>query len=134
MTGQVDQVLHFAALATPIDHVQLPIETMKGSSTGALHALGLAKEKGARFLLASHSEIYGHPQVHPQPETYWRHVNPVGPRGVYDSPAADTRCRVIAQFTQLLGECADVTGRGEEASPAVLDHLVRPTRVGGDHR
>jgi len=82
--GQVDQVLHFASPASPIDYLQLPIETMKVGSTGTLHALGLAKEKGARFLLASTSETYGDPQVHPQPETYWGHVNPVGPRGVYD--------------------------------------------------
>ncbi|MCU1602730.1 MAG: UDP-glucuronate decarboxylase [Frankiales bacterium] len=82
--GPVDQVMHFASPASPIDYLQLPIETMKVGSTGTLHALGLAKEKGARFLLASTSETYGDPQVHPQPETYWGHVNPVGPRGVYD--------------------------------------------------
>ena len=82
--GPVDQVLHFASPASPIDYLQLPIETMKVGSTGTLHALGLAKEKGARFLLASTSETYGDPQVHPQPESYWGHVNPVGPRGVYD--------------------------------------------------
>jgi dTDP-glucose 4,6-dehydratase len=84
VTGPVDQVMHFASPASPIDYLQLPIETMKVGSTGTLHALGLAKEKGARFLLASTSETYGDPQVHPQPETYWGHVNPVGPRGVYD--------------------------------------------------
>jgi dTDP-glucose 4,6-dehydratase len=84
VTGQVDQVMHFASPASPIDYLHLPIETMKVGSTGTLHALGLAKEKGARFLLASTSETYGDPQVHPQPETYWGHVNPVGPRGVYD--------------------------------------------------
>jgi dTDP-glucose 4,6-dehydratase len=84
VTGRVDQVMHFASPASPIDYLQLPIETMKVGSTGTLHALGLAKEKGARFLLASTSETYGDPQVHPQPETYWGHVNPVGPRGVYD--------------------------------------------------
>jgi dTDP-glucose 4,6-dehydratase len=82
--GPVDQVMHFASPASPIDYLQLPIETLKVGSTGTLHALGLAKEKGARFLLASTSETYGDPQVHPQPETYWGHVNPVGPRGVYD--------------------------------------------------
>jgi dTDP-glucose 4,6-dehydratase len=82
--GPVDQVLHFASPASPIDYLKLPIETMKVGSIGTLHALGLAKEKGARFLLASTSESYGDPQVHPQPETYWGHVNPVGPRGVYD--------------------------------------------------
>lgn len=82
--GPVDLVLHFASPASPIDYLQLPIETLKVGSIGTLHALGLAKEKGARFLLASTSETYGDPQVHPQPETYWGHVNPVGPRGVYD--------------------------------------------------
>jgi dTDP-glucose 4,6-dehydratase len=82
--GPVDAVLHFASPASPIDYLQLPIETMKVGSIGTLHALGLAKEKGARFLLASTSETYGDPQVHPQPESYWGHVNPVGPRGVYD--------------------------------------------------
>jgi len=82
--GKVDQVMHFASPASPIDYLQLPIETLKVGSIGTLHALGLAKEKGARFLLASTSETYGDPQVHPQPETYWGHVNPVGPRGVYD--------------------------------------------------
>ncbi|MHB8961395.1 MAG: UDP-glucuronic acid decarboxylase family protein [Candidatus Limnocylindrales bacterium] len=82
--GPVDQVLHFASPASPIDYLLLPIETMKVGSIGTLHALGLAKEKGARFLLASTSETYGDPQVHPQPEEYWGHVNPVGPRGVYD--------------------------------------------------
>jgi len=82
--GPVDQVLHFASPASPIDYLKLPIETLKVGSIGTLHALGLAKDKGARFLLASTSETYGDPQVHPQPETYWGHVNPVGPRGVYD--------------------------------------------------
>ncbi len=82
--GPVDYVCHFASPASPIDYLKLPIETLKVGSTGTLHTLGLAKEKGARFFLASTSETYGDPQVHPQPETYWGHVNPVGPRGVYD--------------------------------------------------
>ena len=82
--GAVDAVLHFASPASPIDYLKLPIHTLKVGSIGTLHALGLAKEKGARFLLASTSEVYGDPQVHPQPESYWGHVNPVGPRGVYD--------------------------------------------------
>ncbi len=84
VVGAVDAVLHFASPASPIDYLQMPIETLKVGSIGTLHALGLAKEKGARFLLASTSEVYGDPQVHPQPESYWGHVNPVGPRGVYD--------------------------------------------------
>jgi len=80
----VDAVLHFASPASPIDYLHLPIHTLKVGSIGTLHSLGLAKEKGARFLLASTSEVYGDPKVHPQPETYWGNVNPVGPRGVYD--------------------------------------------------
>ncbi|HET8561055.1 MAG TPA: UDP-glucuronic acid decarboxylase family protein [Marmoricola sp.] len=83
VTGEVDLVLHFASPASPIDYLELPIETMKVGSVGTLHALGLAKERGARFVLASTSEAYGDPQVHPQTEDYWGHVNPVGPRGVY---------------------------------------------------
>ena len=82
--GPLDGVLHFASPASPIDYLELPIQTLKVGSLGTHKALGLAKAKGARFLLASTSEVYGDPQVHPQPETYWGHVNPVGPRGVYD--------------------------------------------------
>jgi dTDP-glucose 4,6-dehydratase len=82
--GSVELVLHFASPASPIDYLQLPLETLKVGSIGTLHALGLAREKSARFVLASTSETYGDPQVHPQPESYWGHVNPVGPRGVYD--------------------------------------------------
>ena len=84
VAGPVGDVLHFASPASPVDYLRMPIETLKVGSIGTLHALGLAREKGARFLLASTSEVYGDPQVHPQPETYWGHVNPVGPRGVYD--------------------------------------------------
>jgi len=82
--GELDAVVHFASPASPIDYLQLPIQTLKVGSLGTHKALGLAKEKRARFLLASTSEVYGDPQVHPQPEEYWGHVNPVGPRGVYD--------------------------------------------------
>ncbi|HET9501810.1 MAG TPA: UDP-glucuronic acid decarboxylase family protein [Marmoricola sp.] len=82
--GDVDMVLHFASPASPIDYLELPIETMKVGSVGTLNALGVAKDRGARFVLASTSETYGDPQVHPQTEDYWGHVNPVGPRGVYD--------------------------------------------------
>ena len=80
----VDHVLHFASPASPIDYLELPIQTLKVGSLGTHNMLGLAKEKGARFLLASTSEVYGDPLVHPQPEDYWGNVNPVGPRGVYD--------------------------------------------------
>jgi dTDP-glucose 4,6-dehydratase len=82
--GKVDAVLHMASPASPIDYLKLPIQTMKVGSLGTHNALGLAKAKEARFLMASTSEVYGDPQVHPQPESYWGHVNPIGPRGVYD--------------------------------------------------
>jgi dTDP-glucose 4,6-dehydratase len=82
--GPFDVVLHFASPASPIDYLKLPIQTLKVGSLGTLNALGIAKAKGAKFLLASTSEVYGDPQVHPQGETYWGHVNPIGPRGVYD--------------------------------------------------
>ncbi|MBA2684109.1 MAG: UDP-glucuronic acid decarboxylase family protein [Gemmatimonadota bacterium] len=82
--GKLDGVLHFASPASPIDYLELPIPTLKVGALGTHNALGLAKEKGARFFLASTSEVYGDPLVHPQPETYWGNVNPVGPRGVYD--------------------------------------------------
>ncbi len=84
VSGRVDLVLHFASPASPLDYLRMPVETLKVGSVGTWHALGLAKEKGARFVLASTSEVYGDPQVHPQLETYWGHVNPIGPRGVYD--------------------------------------------------
>jgi dTDP-glucose 4,6-dehydratase len=82
--GPLDAVLHFASPASPIDYLELPIQTLKVGSLGTHNALGLAKAKVARFLLASTSEVYGDPLVHPQPETYWGNVNPIGPRGVYD--------------------------------------------------
>src|SRR5512143_2239188 len=82
--GSIDAVLHFASPASPIDYLNLPIQTLKVGALGTHKALGLAKAKGARFLIASTSEIYGDPLVHPQPETYWGHVNPIGPRSVYD--------------------------------------------------
>ena len=82
--GDVAFVLHFASPASPIDYLELPIQTLKVGSLGTHKALGLAKAKGARFLLASTSEVYGDPLLHPQPESYWGNVNPVGPRGVYD--------------------------------------------------
>ena len=82
--GALDAVLHFASPASPIDYLELPIQTLKVGSLGTHNALGLAMAKKARFLLASTSEVYGDPLVHPQPETYWGNVNPIGPRGVYD--------------------------------------------------
>ena len=82
--GPLDAILHFASPASPVDYLELPIQTLKVGSLGTHKALGLAKEKGARFLLASTSEVYGDPLVHPQNEQYWGNVNPIGPRGVYD--------------------------------------------------
>ena len=82
--GRLDYILHFASPASPIDYLNLPIQTLKVGSLGTHKALGLAKSKNSRFLLASTSEVYGDPRIHPQPESYWGNVNPVGPRGVYD--------------------------------------------------
>jgi dTDP-glucose 4,6-dehydratase len=84
VAGHLDWVLHFASPASPIDYLQLPIQTLKVGALGTHNAVGLAKAKGAKFFLASTSEVYGDPLVHPQPEDYWGNVNPIGPRGVYD--------------------------------------------------
>jgi dTDP-glucose 4,6-dehydratase len=84
VAGPLDGILHFASPASPIDYLEHPIATLKVGALGTHNALGLAKAKGARFLLASTSEVYGDPLVHPQPESYWGNVNPIGPRGVYD--------------------------------------------------
>ena len=84
VSGPIDAVLHFASPASPNDYLEYPIPTLKVGSLGTHNTLGLAKAKNARYLLASTSEVYGDPQVNPQPETYWGHVNPIGPRGVYD--------------------------------------------------
>jgi dTDP-glucose 4,6-dehydratase len=94
--GPLDGVLHFASPASPVDYLELPIQTLKVGSLGTHKTLGLAKVKGARYLLASTSEVYGDPQVHPQPETYWGHVNPVGPRGVYDEAKRFAEAMVMA--------------------------------------
>ena len=92
----IDYVLHFASPASPIDYLELPIQTLKVGSLGTHNTLGLAKAKGARYLLASTSEVYGDPLVHPQPETYWGNVNPVGPRGVYDEAKRFAEAMVMA--------------------------------------
>ena len=84
VSGDLDYILHFASPASPIDYLKIPIQTLKVGSLGIYHLLGLAKEKNARLLIASTSEVYGDPKVHPQTEDYWGNVNPVGPRGVYD--------------------------------------------------
>ena len=98
--GQVDVVYHLAALASPIDYLRMPLHSLKVGSYGTHHALGLAKWKRARFLLASTSEVYGDPQVHPQPETYWGNVNPIGPRGVYDEAKRYGEALTMAYHSQ----------------------------------
>jgi dTDP-glucose 4,6-dehydratase len=98
--GAVDFVLHLASPASPIDYLRLPLHTLKVGSYGTHNALGLAKFKRARFLLASTSEVYGDPQVHPQPETYWGHVNPIGPRGVYDEAKRYAEAMTMAYHRQ----------------------------------
>ncbi|MDH3743524.1 MAG: SDR family oxidoreductase [Acidobacteriota bacterium] len=92
----VDNVLHFASPASPIDYLELPIQTLKVGSLGTHNTLGLAKAKGARYFLASTSEVYGDPLIHPQPESYWGNVNPVGPRGVYDEAKRFGEAMVMA--------------------------------------
>ena len=96
----VDFVYHLAALASPIDYLRQPLHSLKVGAYGTHHALGLAKFKRARFLLASTSEVYGDPQVHPQPETYWGHVNPIGPRGVYDEAKRYAEALTMAYHRQ----------------------------------
>jgi nucleoside-diphosphate-sugar epimerase/intein/homing endonuclease len=97
--GPLDAVLHFASPASPVDYLELPIQTLKVGALGTHKALGLAKEKGARFLIASTSEVYGDPQIHPQPESYYGYVNPVGPRGVYDEAKRFAEAMTMAYHT-----------------------------------
>jgi len=97
--GPLDGVLHFASPASPIDYLELPIETLKVGSLGTHNALGLAKAKGARFFIASTSEVYGDPLVHPQKEDYWGNVNPVGPRSVYDEAKRFAEAITMAYHT-----------------------------------
>jgi len=96
--GKVDYVLHFASPASPIDYLKLPIQTLKVGALGTHKALGLAKDKKARFLLASTSEVYGDPTVHPQNEEYWGNVNPIGPRGVYDEAKRFAEAMTMAYY------------------------------------
>jgi dTDP-glucose 4,6-dehydratase len=96
----VDIVYHFASPASPIDYLRLPLLTLKVGSYGTHNSLGLAKHHRARFVLASTSEVYGDPQVHPQPETYWGHVNPIGPRGVYDEAKRYAEALTMAYHRQ----------------------------------
>jgi dTDP-glucose 4,6-dehydratase len=96
----IDFVFHFAALASPVDYLRMPLHSLKVGSYGTHHVLGLSKWKRARFLLASTSEVYGDPQEHPQPETYWGHVNPIGPRGVYDEAKRYAEALTMAYHNQ----------------------------------
>ncbi len=96
LDGPIDGILHFASPASPIDYLQIPIQTLKVGAMGTHKALGLARAKKARFLLASTSEVYGDPLVHPQPESYWGNVNPVGPRGCYDEAKRFAEAMTIA--------------------------------------
>ncbi|MFH0862561.1 MAG: UDP-glucuronic acid decarboxylase family protein [Candidatus Altiarchaeota archaeon] len=96
LEGELDCILHFACPASPIDYLQLPIQTLKVDSLGTLNTLGLAKAKGAKYLQASTSEVYGDPHVHPQPESYWGNVNPIGPRSVYDEAKRFSEALVMA--------------------------------------
>lgn len=97
--GDLHYILHFASPASPIDYLKIPIQTLKVGSLGVHHCLGLAKEKGARMLIASTSEVYGDPEVHPQKESYWGNVNPVGPRGVYDEAKRFQEAMTMAYHT-----------------------------------
>jgi dTDP-glucose 4,6-dehydratase len=142
--GPVDVVLHFASPASPLDYLKMPIETLKVGSLGTLHTLGLAQEKGARYVLASTSEVYGDPLQHPQSEDYWGNVNPVGPRGVYDeakrfSEALTTAYRtskgtdtgIVRIFNTYGPRMRPDDGR---AIPAFIDQALsgRPITVAGD--
>lgn len=97
--GNVDLVLHFASPASPVDYLKLPIDTLRVGSIGTQHAIELAEAKGARFILASTSEVYGDPLCHPQPESYWGNVNPVGPRGVYDEAKRFAEALTMAYYS-----------------------------------
>jgi len=97
--GELDYILHFASPASPIDYLKIPIQTLKVGSLGIHNCLGLAKAKNARLMIASTSEVYGDPQVHPQTEEYWGHVNPIGPRGVYDEAKRFQEAMTMAYHT-----------------------------------
>jgi dTDP-glucose 4,6-dehydratase len=142
--GRVDAILHFASPASPVDYLDLPIQTLKVGALGTHKALGMARATGARFLLASTSEVYGDPQVHPQPETYWGNVNPIGPRGVYDEAKRfaeamtyayhrthDVDVRVVRIFNTYGPRMRPQDGR---AVPTFLGQALRgePLTVHGD--
>ena len=124
VAGEVDYILHFASPASPIDYLKIPIQTLKVGSLGTHNLLGLAKEKNARFMIASTSEVYGDPLVHPQKETYYGNVNTIGPRGVYDEAKTFSRINhdglptvfmvwklvLLEYLTPTALECALMTG------------------------
>jgi dTDP-glucose 4,6-dehydratase len=130
----VDVVYHFASPASPIDYLRLPLHTLKVGSYGTHHALGLAKHHRARFVLASTSEVYGDPQVHPQPESYWGHVNPIGPRGVYDEAKRYAEALTMAYHRQQGVDTAIVRIFDGRAIPTFLRQALqdRPITVFGD--
>src|SRR5918999_3871705 len=138
----VDVVYHFASPASPIDYLRLPLHTLKVGSYGTHHALGLAKHHRARFLVASTSEVYGDPQVHPQPETYWGHVNPIGPRGVYDEAkrfaealamayhrSHGVQVRIVRIFNSILADEQVLYDDGQELRREPIEELAK--RLGG---
>jgi UDP-glucuronate decarboxylase len=141
VSDPVDAILHFASPASPIDYLKLPIQTLKVGALGTHKILGLARAHGARFLLASTSEVYGDPQVHPQPETYWGHVNPIGPRGVYDEAKRfaeamtyayhrthDVDVRVVRIFNSVLADEQVLYDDGTELRRETFGELAE--RVG----
>jgi dTDP-glucose 4,6-dehydratase len=142
--NKIDLVLHFASPASPMDYLRLPIETMKAGSIGTLHALGLARQHGARFVLASTSETYGDPEVHPQREDYWGNVNPVGPRAVYDEAkrfgeALTTAYRTTHGVDTAIVRIFNTFGprmrpNDGRAIPTFIDQALdgRPVTVAGD--
>ena len=142
--GDLDYVLHFASPASPIDYITFPIQTLKVGSLGTHNALGVAKAKNAKFLLASTSEVYGDPLVHPQPESYWGNVNPVGPRGVYDEAkrfaeaitlAYHRTHKVDAKIARIFNTYGPKMRRKDgRAIPAFIDQALagEPMTVFGD--
>jgi UDP-glucuronate decarboxylase len=141
VAGPIDAILHFASPASPIDYLEFPIQTLKVGALGTHKALGLARATGATLLLASTSEVYGDPQVHPQPETYWGHVNPIGPRGVYDEAKRfaeamtyayhrthDVDVRVVRIFNSVLADQRTVYDDGEQLRHETFAELA--ARVG----
>lgn len=143
--GPVDHILHFASPASPVDYLRHPIQTLKVGSLGTHKALGLARAKGARFLLASTSEVYGDPQVNPQPETYWGNVNPIGPRGVYDEAKRfaeaitlayhrehNVDVRIVRIFNSILADEQVLYDDGRELRREPVHELARRRQGGVD--